>query len=166
MENLKKNIDLDLDELLDKHYYQKKEKELRDKNEEEKGTLPRIDHRKNKRGKALMKDRSVSEKKISFKTKNNDNSSNDSGKARKNNVSNTHKDKPLSPIKKGKANALDQRGKKMVKKQNTIDCTIIYEIVLEIYGRCKENLENGSPVPDQLIKYFEDVEKKFCKLKS
>ena len=36
---------MDLDELLDKHYYKKKEKELKEKSGEDKG-LPRIENHK------------------------------------------------------------------------------------------------------------------------
>ena len=153
---------MDLDELLDKHYYKKKEKELKEKSGEDKG-LPRIEnHKRIKRGKTSNREKSHSDKKKVIK--NNDNSSNDSGKNRKNIMLNIYKDKPISPIKKGKVGTIEQRGKKVVKKPNTLDCKTLTKIVLEIYNRCKEYLETGSPVPDQLKKYFEDVENKFCKL--
>jgi hypothetical protein len=44
---LKKNIDLDLDELLDKHYYRKKLIDLKRRMEEE-TNLPKIEYRKKK----------------------------------------------------------------------------------------------------------------------
>lgn len=36
-------------------------------------------------------------------------------------------------------------------------------LVYEVYGRCREYLESGSPLPEHLNKYFKDVEEKFRK---
>lgn len=116
---MKKNIDLDLDELLDKHYYQKKEKELKERNVDIKNHLPKIE----KKEKYVRKEK-PSRKSTSSDRKNTHNNrsiSNDKVTVtRKINPSFNIKDKISNLTKKGKVNPLDTRGKKP-KKQTTID---------------------------------------------
>lgn len=115
MENLKKNIDLDLDELLDKHYYRKKEYELHKKNEEEKLNLPKIEYKTKKKGK--KKSPSVR----SERSPTRDNKLRDDSRDNSQNKSPTRlKDKPMTQMKK-KGNPLEQR-KKQPKKQFPLDC--------------------------------------------
>jgi len=160
LDNLKKNIDLDLDELLDKHYYKKKELELKEKFKEERTTLPKItsttlEKKKSKNNKSFVSDTSFDAKYDNSSARRRKDTS--AERVMKKNSPSVHmKDKPISIGKKNKISNQDQKNKKN-KKQNMQNLNDLFEI----YGRCKDYLETGSPLPDNMNKYFDDIEKKF-----